>query len=87
MDYPFLRDYLTRNEPNLHVFNLLNRQKRYNEKLIYDSSKLDKSKMENIFVGFKSVFSAFTLDQGSTSDQACFVDIAFQHPDCGTESF
>ena len=69
-DHPFLKDYLTRNEPKLHVLNLLNRQKRYNE-LIYDSSKLGKSKMENIFVRFKSVCSAFTLDQGSTSTQAC----------------
>ena len=31
--------------------------------------------MENICVRFKSVCSAFTLDLGSTSTQACFVDM------------
>ena len=91
-DHPFLKDYLTRNEPKLHVLNLLNRQKRYNEKLIYDSLKLDKSKMENIFVRFKSVCSAFTVDQGSTVEplrlpRPVFVDMIFSIEDVIQKAF
>ena len=32
LDHRFLRDYLTRNEPKLHVFNLLNWEKKVQRK-------------------------------------------------------